>query len=141
MSRFPLRTPARSRAALAAAGLAALAYGGPVRAESGGQALFEQHCAACHGSSAKGDGPLAEELKKAPPDLTQLGKKYGMPLPKPKLIEFVDGREMVRSHGTAEMPVWGKALRGGIPPSAGSEAHTRGTIFVILEWLDTIQAK
>jgi hypothetical protein len=82
---------------------------------------------------------MAEELKKQPADLTKLGQKYGRPLPKPKLVEFIDGRNMVRSHGSAAMPVWGKKLIESVPPGSATEAYKRSTIQVILDWLETIQ--
>ncbi|HEX6363337.1 MAG TPA: CopD family protein, partial [Albitalea sp.] len=34
-----------------------------------GAALYEQHCAACHGAQGAGDGPLAKTLPTAPTDL------------------------------------------------------------------------
>ncbi|WP_353236076.1 cytochrome c [Diaphorobacter ruginosibacter] len=36
-----------------------------------GQALFQQHCAQCHGADARGQGPLAGTLGRWPPDLTR----------------------------------------------------------------------
>ena len=35
-----------------------------------GKVLFQNHCAKCHGDSAKGDGPLAKEMDPKPSDLT-----------------------------------------------------------------------
>ena len=34
-----------------------------------GQRLFALHCAACHGLEARGDGPLADSMKTAPPSI------------------------------------------------------------------------
>jgi cbb3-type cytochrome c oxidase subunit I len=36
-----------------------------------GKAVFARHCAGCHGSAGKGDGPAAETLLPAPRDLTR----------------------------------------------------------------------
>ena len=36
-----------------------------------GQRAFAQHCAQCHGSDARGEGPLAAQLPQWPPDLTR----------------------------------------------------------------------
>ncbi|MDP8922099.1 MAG: CopD family protein [Chloroflexota bacterium] len=33
-----------------------------------GKALYEQHCAACHGATGRGDGPLAQSLRPRPAD-------------------------------------------------------------------------
>jgi copper transport protein len=35
-----------------------------------GRALYEQHCAACHGETGKGDGPIGAALRPPPADLT-----------------------------------------------------------------------
>jgi len=35
-----------------------------------GVEVFAQHCASCHGTEARGDGPLAASLDPAPVDLT-----------------------------------------------------------------------
>jgi mono/diheme cytochrome c family protein len=37
---------------------------------SRGQELFRRHCTACHGSSGKGDGPIALQWARLPRDLT-----------------------------------------------------------------------
>jgi mono/diheme cytochrome c family protein len=108
-------------------------------ADHAGKAVFEQYCASCHGTAADGKGPVAEEMKISPTDLRKLGKKYGMPLPKPKLREMIDGRDMVRSHGTSDMPVWGEDLVRNAPPTTNVQLFKRGTIIVILDYLETIQ--
>jgi len=110
-------------------------------ADHPGKAVFDQYCASCHGLSADGSGPVAAEMKIAPTDLRTLGKKYGMPLPKPKLREFIDGRDMVRSHGTSKMPVWGEDLIRSAPPTANVELFKRGSIIVILDYIETLQTK
>ena len=48
---------------------------------------------------------------------------------------------MVRSHGTADMPVWGKDLVSNVPPTANAELFRRGSIIVILDYLETLQSK
>ena len=40
-----------------------------------GAMTYRVHCAVCHGTNAEGDGPLAERLRFAPPDLTRLAKQ------------------------------------------------------------------
>jgi mono/diheme cytochrome c family protein len=110
-------------------------------ADHPGKAPFDQYCASCHGPAADGTGPVATEMKVAPPDLRKLGQKYGTPLPKPKLRELVDGREMLRAHGTSDMPVWGEQLVSNVPPTANTTFFKRGTIIVILDYLETLQLK
>ena len=40
-----------------------------------GKAEFQSSCASCHGTDGKGNGPVSEQLKVPPPDLTILAKK------------------------------------------------------------------
>ena len=122
--------------------VASVAFAGATSAaDHPGRAVYEQYCAACHGLTGEGDGPVAEEMKISPADLRKLGQKYGTPIPKPKLRELIDGRQMVRSHGTADMPVWGDNLIRNAPPTANVELFKRGTIIVILDYLETLQLK
>ena len=71
-----------------------------------GAELFRANCASCHGTDARGDGPMAKMLVGAVPDLTvrQFDNKL-------QVIQVIDGRGMRAAHGTADMPVWGWALR------------------------------
>jgi mono/diheme cytochrome c family protein len=108
-------------------------------AESPGQSTYEQYCAACHGVAADGHGPVAPSLKEQPADLRKLGQRFGMPLPKAHLEELIDGRNMIRAHGTSDMPVWGRRLIASVPPAAAKEPFKRGTILVILDYLETLQ--
>lgn len=110
-----------------------------VRIEEG-KALYRQYCSACHGLDANGQGPLATVLSPPPPNLTLLGDKYGLPLPKARLAEFIDGRREVRAHGSSDMPVWGRRMVDG-PPSSGADAHTAGTIQLILDYLQSVQVR
>lgn len=56
--------------------LGALALAGCVDApELNGKQAFMENCASCHGSDAKGDGPMARNLTTAPPDLTMIAAR------------------------------------------------------------------
>ena len=103
-----------------------------------GRAEFVKYCASCHGLDGKGEGPVAESLVDTPADLTMLGARYGMPLPTSTLLRKVDGTRLTKAHGTTDMPVWGDELFEGM---RGPErtTHVRGTILVILRYLETIQ--
>jgi mono/diheme cytochrome c family protein len=104
-----------------------------------GRAEYMKYCAACHGVNGDGLGMVAPVLKTAPADLTRLGERYGLPLPRPKLVAFIDGRKPLISHGSREMPVWGKRLWAD-PASGTPEMQRRGTILVILDYIESIQA-
>lgn len=112
---------------------------GRINPEHGGYQTYRQYCASCHGIYADGRGPLAPVLKERPADLTRLAQRYGTPLPKPMLTEFIDGRRYVRAHGPGDMPVWGDRLLLGMPESAGKSVGQRGRILVILDYLESIQ--
>jgi len=75
--------------------------------ESIGAAEYKSNCAVCHGVSGKGDGPFAEFLKNGAPSLTALSKNNGGVFPVDKVYKMIDGRGMMKGHGTTEMPVWG----------------------------------
>ena len=72
-----------------------------------GPDLYKAYCASCHGVHGKGDGPVAPELKTAPPDLTQIAARNGGKFPRAKVEDFIAGEKPATAHGSREMPVWG----------------------------------
>jgi mono/diheme cytochrome c family protein len=72
-----------------------------------GPDLFRAHCAACHGSDAKGSGPMASTLKTKAPDLTLLAKNNGGQFPSVRVRRTIMGDDVLSSHGSREMPIWG----------------------------------
>jgi mono/diheme cytochrome c family protein len=72
-----------------------------------GKIEYQSSCAACHGVDGKGAGPLAEELKTKPADLTMIAKKNNGKFPFNRVYETIDGRQEVKSHGPRDMPIWG----------------------------------
>jgi mono/diheme cytochrome c family protein len=79
---------------------------------SGWRDSFEGYCAACHGRTAKGDGPIAPQLKTRPPDLTQLARRNGGSFPAGQVLAYLTGTgRTLRAHGPTEMPVWGLVFR------------------------------
>jgi mono/diheme cytochrome c family protein len=125
----------------AVAGLAGLVAGAEEPRETPGQVLFQKYCAACHGALADGRGPVAPYLNPRPPDLTKLAERYGAPMPRELLAEYVDGRRDVRAHGTREMPVWGEQLFPDVPAGAEVEAAKAATLWLIIDYLESIQGK
>jgi hypothetical protein len=140
-----------SRFASIASGAACIVLGllgGSAASDPGERAIDESHrgfpyyreyCAPCHGLFADGLGPVVPALRSRPPDLSTLSSKYGSPLPVPALIEIIDGRDMVRAHGSVDMPVWGTRLFEALPPTASKEAARRQTMMLVVEYLDAIQ--
>ena len=96
-----------------------------------GEFIYLRYCAACHGKSLKGDGPVASGLSKKPIDLTQLAKKNGS-FPFDKVSAMIDGRQTTRMHGTPDMPVWGEifAVTSGTEAPNAESAVKRITHYV-----------
>ena len=103
-----------------------------------GSQLFRTYCASCHGTDARGSGPVAEHLRHVPPDLTQYARRNGGVFPSQRLTEIVDGRH-VPSHGEREMPVWGDAFRA--VPGGTSPATVRSRIDAVIRYLEGIQER
>ena len=104
-----------------------------------GEASFNAYCTSCHGESATGDGPAAEALTTRPTDLTQLRNNNDGVYPAEKVYATIDGREVLYSHGTREMPIWGNIWRedDGKPRP---EEEVLQQISEIVEYLRSIQA-
>jgi mono/diheme cytochrome c family protein len=63
-------------------GFVAVTLNAPTAQEmSNGQQEYLNSCAVCHGADGKGDGPLADELRKRPSDLTTLTRRNGGEFP------------------------------------------------------------
>jgi mono/diheme cytochrome c family protein len=81
-----------------------------------GRVTYQRYCVSCHGPEARGDGPLAKDLRVAVPDLTTLTSRNGGTYPFDRVVRIVTKGSEVRGHGTDDMPAWGTAFR-----------HTEGT--------------
>ena len=75
---------------------------------SSGSEMFTTYCAVCHGPDGKGTGPAATALKKQPANLTQLSKKNAGKFPALAVANVIKGSDVVASHGSRDMPIWGK---------------------------------
>jgi len=117
-----------------------LVFQGPVWAKDWdrGEIEYKSRCAVCHGIDAKGNGPLAAQLKTAPADLTRLAKKNeknrGV-FPQSAVNEIIDGRQEVEAHGPRDMPVWGYQYR------PGEQAGQKTRQGALLDYLNRIQEK
>jgi mono/diheme cytochrome c family protein len=124
-------------ALLALGAWAAAQEAGPPRVA--GSTVYKTYCAVCHGSSGEGDGPLSGSLRVKPPDLTQLARKNGGKFPKEQVVRIVDGRNPVKGHGGADMPVWGDAFKQS--REGYSEERVKEKIEAVVDHLETLQAR
>jgi mono/diheme cytochrome c family protein len=108
--------------------LGALTTLGFAQGEDVGRMEYVSNCGSCHGRSGQGDGPVAEDLRTRPPDLTLLAKNNGGVFPAVVLHQIIDGRSTLRAHGNYEMPVWGGSI-------------SRERILAIIDYLRSSQVK
>jgi len=126
-----------------AAGFATLALGTSAAQEmTNGAQEYLNSCAVCHGVEGKGDGPLADELRKRPADLTTLTRRNGGEFPYWRVYAVIDGRGLVPAHGERDMPVWGDRF---LPDDMkrygpyGGEAITTERIQNLTGYVQTLQ--
>jgi mono/diheme cytochrome c family protein len=110
----------------------------PVAVESG-ESLFKTYCATCHGDGAKGDGRLAGQLRMRPADLTLMAKHEKGKFDAEKAARIIDGRNPVKGHGGADMPVWGDAFRN--TSDRYNEEAVKTRIKALVDYLETLQEK
>lgn len=104
-----------------------------------GDGLYRVYCATCHGRTGKGDGPLADSLRKRPPDLTLFAKRGGGLFDPGKVQRIVDGRQPVKGHGGSDMPVWGDAFSHSV--DGYTEEAVKARIEAIVRHLKSIQVQ
>ncbi|TIU30498.1 MAG: cytochrome c [Mesorhizobium sp.] len=125
------------------AGFAALTLSAAAAQQmSNGEQEYLNSCAVCHGVDGKGDGPLADALRKRPADLTTLTSRNGGEFPYWRVYATIDGRGMIPEHGEREMPVWGDQF---LPDDVkrygpyGGEAVTTERIHNLAGYVQTLQ--
>ena len=107
-----------------------------------GQKEFQQRCAVCHGEEGRGDGPYSFALVFKPSDLTKLLIANEGHFPFIETYLIIDGRDMIKYHGTRLMPIWGDRYSQETWSSVSPEhASTlvRGRIFELLMYIYSIQ--
>ena len=72
-----------------------------------GSEMYLAYCASCHGPKGLGDGPVAQHLKTAVPDLTMLAAQNKGAFPKDHVAKVIRGEVGTQTHGLKDMPVWG----------------------------------
>ena len=120
-----------------------------------GKSEFQSSCASCHGADGRGKGPVSDQLKVAPPDLTMLAKNNNGVFPTNAVYETVNGSKTVPAHGTREMPIWGERFNPiiNLPhavdpyywkmagPERSPEVVVRTRILSVIDYLNRVQQK
>ena len=107
---------------------------------------YVDNCAVCHGSSGRGDGPLAGLITQKVTDLTQLSKENNGIFPYARVYEVIDGTRMSKGHGSRDMPVWGSVYNAQAPQWLGLDyaredaaTFVRGRILSLIGYIETLQ--
>lgn len=108
------------------------------QASYSGSALFSSYCASCHGVAAKGDGPLADQLRVRPSDLTLLARHNKGKWDGEKVRRSIDGRDPLKGHGGTDMPVWGDAFKAS--RDGNTEDAVKERIQALVEHIQSLQA-
>ena len=104
-----------------------------------GADVYRMYCATCHGTGGRGDGSLAEALRRRPANLTEIARRNKGLYPQELVYRIIDGRQKTTGHGGPDMPVWGDAfMRTSDNPD---EASVRRRIQALVDFLETIQAR
>lgn len=92
-------------------------------------------CAVCHGVDGKGNGPMLGQLTKRPKDLTLLSRENGGSFPETVIYQIIDGRRINLSHGSREMPIWGKRFH----IIDENEDAVEARIWNIIKYIESLQ--
>jgi len=103
-----------------------------------GKQMYTSYCAPCHGTDARGNGPVAGALKTPPTDLTGLAKANHGKYPETHLVSVLRFGTDVPTHGAAEMPVWGKVFAS---MSKVNSQETDLRTANLIRYLETIQVR
>lgn len=106
-----------------------------------GARLFVENCAVCHGAGLQGDGPMAELLVTAPPDLTRISERYGGTFPRAGMAWKIDGRDPILSHG-GDMPLFGfvfSEMSAVIRSPGGQTVLTSPEVIDLVAYLESVQ--
>ncbi|QFT57230.1 Cytochrome c [Sulfitobacter sp. THAF37] len=108
--------------------------------QSDGAAFFAANCTACHGTTGRGDGPLAAGLETAPTDLTLLTRSNGGTFPRARALSYIYG-DPEQGHLARVMPQFGGAMEDDLVPVEvdGVMTPTPRVLAGLLAYLESIQ--
>jgi hypothetical protein len=108
-----------------------------------GQALYIEHCAACHGVS--GDATQTTQLgaRTHASDLTVLSRENGGEFPQSYVSAVIFGQESRGSHTSSGMPIWGALFEEELDPLSGrgvdSELLVRFRVAALVDYVHHLQ--
>jgi mono/diheme cytochrome c family protein len=108
---------------------------------SQGEDIYLENCAACHGVALDGQGGMASVMTIKPKDLTVLAQENGGVFPLFQVIQRIDGRDPLVSHGSP-MPVYGDFFEGEdvmIKTDAGQPIATSAPVVALVDYLKSKQ--
>lgn len=107
-----------------------------------GHALYQRHCAECHGQNAQGGTVTRLGTTAEAPSLTGIAKRHGGVFPFWEMYEMVSGAELMPAHRGRTMPIWSDELsKTPKVKAADAKAIVRGRITAILGYLSSVQEK
>jgi mono/diheme cytochrome c family protein len=109
----------------------------PIQSVQGAD-TFKAYCAVCHGPDAKGNGPAAKALTKAPADLTTIAKRHNGTFSQNDVENMILGTQEMISHGTRDMPIWGPVF---VSVSGNDRSVASLRLSNLVSYLKSIQAK
>ena len=108
-----------------------------------GEEMYLSYCAACHGTSGKGDGPAASEFKTPPTNLTIICPKSQCgQFPNGYIAQVIKtGPQDAKGHGSKDMPVWGPLFGSLNSTSSTKSADVQLRINNLSKYIESIQVK
>jgi mono/diheme cytochrome c family protein len=103
--------------------------------------MYTTYCAACHGADGRGNGPAAAALAVKPTDLTKLAVDHGGRFPSAHVSAVLRFGVETPAHGSAEMPVWGAALRSLNTGGVTSSMIEQQRIANLTRYIESLQRK
>jgi hypothetical protein len=104
--------------------------------------LYIEHCAACHGMDATGNGPSSGDLATASPDLTKIAARRNGVWPMLEVMGIIDGYTRV-TNPRVDMPVLSDFTEGKsekFDTGNGQTYWAPANLLSITRYLETIQS-
>ncbi len=130
----------KTRICFALAGVV-MASAGLAQDVARGEDLYLNNCEACHGIALDGQGGMAGVMLIKPKDLTVLSQNNAGNFPLFQVIQRIDGRDPLVSHGSP-MPVYGDFFEGEdvmIKTDAGQPIATSAPVVDLIAFLKAKQ--